>query len=101
MAVESEDVRLCPIALQMPVIQKIDASLSQLKKCKHLRLSTNSIDKITGLNGMECLTILSFGRNQLKSVAGLEAVQDTLEQLWVSYNQISNLAGIEKLHNLQ
>ena len=100
-AAEAEDVRLCPISLQLPVIQKMDASLSSLKKCKHLRLSTNSIDKITGLNGMECLTILSIGRNQIKSVAGLEAVQDTLEQLWVSYNQIASLSGIEKLHNLQ
>ena len=74
-------MRLCPISLQLPVIQKMDASLSSLKKCKHLRLSTNSIDKITGLNGMECLTILSIGRNQIKSVAGLEAVQDTPEEV--------------------
>ena len=99
-AADSEDVRLCPISLQMPVIQKMDASLSGLKKCKHLRLSTNSIDKITGLNGMECLTILSLGRNQLRKIEGLDANCDTLEQLWVSYNQIGTLAGIEKLHNL-
>jgi len=100
-AAEAEDVRLCPISLQMPVIQKMDASLSSLKKCKHLRLSTNSIDKINGLNGMEQLQILSLGRNQIRKIEGLEAVQDTLEQLWVSYNQIGTLAGIEKLHNLQ
>ena len=100
-AAEAEDVRLCPISLQAPIIQKMDNSLSQLKKCKHLRLSTNSIDKITGLNGMEQLQILSLGRNQIKRIEGLEAVQDTLEQLWVSYNQIGTLAGIEKLHNLQ
>ena len=61
----------------------MDASLSSLKKCKHLRLSTNSIDKITGLNGMETLQILSLGRNQIRKIEGLEAVQDTLEQLWV------------------
>lgn len=100
-AADCEDVRLCPISLQQPVIQKMDASLSSLKKCKHLRLSTNSIDKITGLNGMEQLQILSLGRNQIKSFQGLEAVQDTLEQLWVSYNQIGSLAGVEKLQNLQ
>jgi len=99
-AAESEDVRLCPISLQAPVIAKMDAALSGLKKCKHLRLSTNSIDKITGINGMECLTILSLGRNSLRGVAGLDANADTLEQLWVSYNQIASLAGIEKLHNL-
>ena len=100
-AADCEDVRLCPISLQAPVIQKMDAALSGLKKCKHLRLSTNSIDKITGLNGMECLTILSLGRNQLRKIEGLDANCDTLEQLWVSYNQIGTLAGIEKLHNLE
>ena len=100
-AADCEDVRLCPISLQAPVIQKMDAALSGLKKCKHLRLSTNSIDKITGLNGMECLTILSLGRNQLRKIEGLDANCDTLEQLWVSYNQIGTLAGVEKLHNLQ
>ena len=72
-AAEAEDVRLCPISLQAPIIQKMDNSLSQLKKCKHLRLSTNSIDKITGLNGMEQLQILSLGRNQIKRIEGLEA----------------------------
>ena len=100
-AADCEDVRLCPISLQQPVIQKMDASLSSLKKCKHLRLSTNSIDKITGLNGMEQLQILSLGRNQIRKIEGLEQVQETLEQLWVSYNQIGSLAGIEKLQNLQ
>jgi hypothetical protein len=35
-AAESEDVRLCPISLQAPVIAKMDAALSGLKKCKHL-----------------------------------------------------------------
>jgi|TARA_B100000524_G_scaffold291099_3_gene165963 dynein light chain 1 len=63
-AAEAEDVRLCPIAMQMPLIQKMDGSLQQLKKCKHLRLSTNSIDKISNLHGLDCLEILSVGRNQ-------------------------------------
>ena len=65
-AAEAEDMRLCPISLQLPVIQKMDASLSSLKKCKHLRLSTNSIDKITGLNGNQvrfCVLTSPFTRN--------------------------------------
>ena len=32
---------------------------------------------------------------------GLDPVAETLEQLWVSYNQIQSLAGIEKLSGLQ
>merc|ERR1719316_1215209 len=62
-----------------PLIVKMDNSLSTLKKCKHLRMSSNAIKKIEGLND----------------------ISDTLEQLWISYNQIASLAGIEKLVNLQ
>merc|ERR1711988_1959379 len=34
-------------------------------------------------------------------MGGLNEVADTLEQLWISYNQIASFAGIEKLVNLQ
>ena len=67
-ATDSEDVRLCPIALQQPLISKLDASLGTLKKCKHLRCSTNAIEKIQCLNGMDSLQILSLGRNQIRKL---------------------------------
>lgn len=47
-----EDVRLCMIPWQMPLITKMDASLGTLKKCKHLRISSNQLDKIGSLAGM-------------------------------------------------
>mmetsp|Transcript_29226 Transcript_29226/g.64037 ORF Transcript_29226/g.64037 Transcript_29226/m.64037 type:complete len:194 (-) Transcript_29226:417-998(-) len=100
-AAEAEDVRLCPIALQLPLISKLDGTLGSLKKCKHLRLSTNAIDKMGNFSGLDNLQILSMGRNQIKKLEGLEPIADTLEQLWLSYNSISSLAGIEKLSNLQ
>jgi len=87
--------------MQMDVIKKMDASLQSLKKCKHLRLSTNSIDKISNLHGLDSLEILSMGRNQIKKLEGLEPVQDTLKQLWMSYNNLASLSGIEKLANLE
>merc|ERR1719353_2243697 len=62
-----------------PLIVKMDNALSTLKKCKQLRMSSNAIEKIEGLN----------------------EVADTLEQLWISYNQIASFAGVEKLVNLQ
>merc|ERR1719421_2018176 len=62
-----------------PLITKMDNALSTLKKCKHLRMSSNAINKIEGLN----------------------EVADTLEQLWISYNQLGSFSGIEKLVNLQ
>ena len=100
-ATEMEEVRLCPIANMKPLITKMDNSLSTLKKCKHLRMSSNAIAKIEGLAGCDSLTILSLGRNALKKIEGLNEVADTLEQLWISYNGIASLAGIEKLTNLQ
>ena len=100
-AVEMEEVRLCPISNMKPLITKMDPSLSTLKKCKQLRMSSNAIQKIEGLQGMDSLTILSLGRNAIKKIEGLNEVSDTLEQLWISYNQIGSFAGIEKLVNLQ
>ena len=100
-ATEMEEVRLCPIANMKPLITKMDNALSTLKKCKHLRMSSNAIGKIEGLAGCDALTILSLGRNNLKKIEGLNEVADTLEQLWISYNQIGSFSGIEKLVNLQ
>ena len=69
--------------------------------CRHLALSTNNIEKISSLTGMENLRILSLGRNCIKKIENLEGVADTLEQLWISYNQIEKLVGIDKLTNLK
>jgi len=69
--------------------------------CRHLALSTNNIEKISSLTGMENLRVLSLGRNCIKKIENLEGVADTLEQLWISYNQIEKLVGIDKLTNLK
>ena len=98
---QMEEVRLCPISNMKPLITKMDNSLSSLKKCKHLRMSSNNIGKIEGIAGCDSLQILSLARNSLKKLEGLNEVADTLVQLWISYNQIGSLAGIEKLTNLQ
>jgi Leucine-rich repeat (LRR) protein len=72
-ATDSEEIRLCPIALQQPLISKLDPSLGTLKKCKHLRASTNAIEKIQCLNGMDSLQILSLGRNQIRKLEARNA----------------------------
>lgn len=41
------------------------------------------------------LKILSLGKNNIKKIEGLEAVSDTLEELWLSYNNIEKLNGVE------
>lgn len=87
---------------QCPPIDRIDgASFAALSKCKHLALSTNSIDRLSGLQPMQQLEILSLGRNCLKKLDGIEAVAGTLKELWVSYNQLERLAGIETCKSLR
>eukprot|EP00960_Hanusia_phi_P036937 752603-Hanusia_phi.AAC.5 len=104
---------------QMPPIVKMDNTLSTLKACKHLALSSNCIEKITGIKGcgmdpnavssvvvkglklLESLEILSLGRNQIKKLDGVEDVSETLQELWISYNLLTSLRGVEKLSKLR
>ncbi|KAG1971518.1 dynein light chain 1, axonemal [Pimephales promelas] len=79
----------------------MDASLSNLTNCERLSLSTNCIEKIANLNGLKNLKILSLGRNYIKNLNGLEAVGDTLEELWISYNLIEKLKGIHVMKKLK
>ncbi|XP_067681715.1 dynein axonemal light chain 1-like [Haliotis asinina] len=97
-ASEAQEVKLYG---QMPPIEKMDASLSTLTCCSKLSLSTNCIEKIANLNGLKHLQILSLGRNNIKSLTGLEAVGDTLQELWISYNLIEKLKGINVLKKLK
>jgi dynein light chain 1 len=88
--------------VQIPPIAKLDNSLNSLKNCEQLSLSTNSIDRMSvGLGGMTKLRILSLGRNVIKRIEKLEEVADSLEELWISYNQITTLDGLDVCRNLQ
>lgn len=89
-----EEVNLCG---HCPPIDRLDAGLGAiLNTCRRLSVSTNNIDRLAGLSGMERLEVLSLGRNCLKRLDGIEAVSPTLRELWVSYNQLEKLAGIER-----
>lgn len=50
---------------------------------------------------MKNLRILSLGRNYIKQISGLEAVAETLEELWLSYNLIEKLKGLAGLKKLR
>merc|ERR1712080_329603 len=69
--------------------------------CTKLSLSSNCIEKIANLNGLKNLKVLSLGRNNIKNLNGLEAVSDTLEELWISYNSIEKMKGIGVLKILK
>ncbi len=50
---------------------------------------------------MDNLKILSLGRNQIKKFENIEAVGDTLEEIWISYNLIQSLSGLDKAVHLK
>ena len=58
------------------------------------------IDRMGSLTGMTNLKILSIGRNNIKKIEKLDEVAGSLEQLWMSYNQIVTLDGLSSLQNL-
>lgn len=58
-------------------------------------------DVLTAGNAPRSLEILSLGRNNIKKIEGLDGVADTLKELWISYNNIEKLAGVEKLKALE
>lgn len=62
--------------------------------CRHLSLSTNNIEKISNLVGLENLKILSLGRNIIKKLEALDPVAPTLEELWISYNLLEKFVGL-------
>lgn len=86
-----------------PPIDKIDNSVNAFVNCLQLSLSTNCIDKIPLLpkSGLPKIEILSLGRNLIKKISGLEEIGSTLRELWISYNQISALDGLNCCSKLQ
>ena len=49
----------------------------------------------------ENLKILSLARNNIKKIEKLEDISETLEELWMSYNNIEKLSGLENCTNLK
>ncbi|XP_029047304.1 dynein axonemal light chain 1-like [Osmia bicornis bicornis] len=89
------------LSFQWPPIEKMDNALATLVNCERLSLSTNMIEKIAGIGALKNLTILSVGRNLIKGFSGLEALGDTLQELWISYNLIEKMKGINSMRNLR
>lgn len=54
-----------------------------------------------GVGTLKNLKILSLGRNLIKGFSGLEALADSLEELWISYNLIEKTKGINAMRNLR
>lgn len=95
---EAKEVKL--IALRPPM-ERMDENLNQFENCTKLSLSTNNIDRFIALPKLRNLKVLSLGRNQIRRIISLEEIGQTLEELWLSYNVIEKLDGLQpcvKLH---
>ncbi|KAA0188659.1 hypothetical protein HAZT_HAZT001634 [Hyalella azteca] len=103
-----EEVKLVGL---YPPLEKLDQHMQTLSHVQlscgliatfwKLSLSTNVIEKLANFNNFRNLRVLSLGRNNIKSLSGLEAVGETLEQLWISHNLIEKLKGISALKELR
>lgn len=54
-----------------------------------------------GIGNLKNLKILSLGRNLIKGFAGFEVLGDTLMEIWISYNYIEKMKGIQAMKNLR
>ena len=97
-AADSKEIKLVGVS---PPIEKMEGPFHLLVNLEKLSLSTNMIQNIQNLQSFKSLKILSLGRNVLKSLQGVEAASETLEQLWISYNQIDKLKPLRNLLKLK
>ena len=67
------DAEYIKLYCQQPPINKLDNSTSVCGNCERIALSTNNIDRMVPLTGMNKLKILSLGRNLIKKVEFLES----------------------------
>ncbi|RLU18226.1 hypothetical protein DMN91_008582 [Ooceraea biroi] len=79
----------------------MDNNLALLINVEKLSLSTNMIERISGIGSLKYLRILSLSRNNIKTFSGLEAIGDHLEELWISYNLIEKIKGVSALKALK
>lgn len=78
------------------IAREIEGHFTSDRMLRYLSLSSNNIDKINALAGLEKLKTLSLGRNLIKKIENLDTVANTLEELWLSYNQLDKLVKYYK-----
>merc|ERR1712018_313112 len=95
------EVACVKFTCQRPPIKSMDSRvLNQFVQAEQISLSTNAIEKIGSLD-LQNLKILSLGRNNIKKLENCFGGIPNLEELWISYNQIDKLTGIQDLQKLK
>ena len=97
-AAEAKEVALF---CQIPFIERMDEALNTLEACEKLSLSTNDIERIGPLPKLKNLKILSLARNKIRRITSLDEIGNSLEQLWLSYNLIEKLEGLQPCIKLE
>ena len=95
---EAKEIKL--IGVYTP-IEKMEGPFHLLINCEKFSLSTNQIANISNLQAFKTLKTLSLGRNIIKSLQGIEGAAESLEQLWISYNQVDRLKPIRNMLRLK
>lgn len=67
------------LQFQYPPIEKMDSSLATLVECTKLSLSSNMIEKISGIANLKNLKILSLARNYIKSLNGIVSLSKQIK----------------------
>ena len=78
----------------------MDEALNTLEYVNNLSLSTNDIEEIA-LPKLQYLKILSLARNKIRRISSLDQIGNSLEQLWLSYNLIEELDGLQPCIKLE
>jgi dynein light chain 1 len=87
-----EEVEEMSLQFQAPPIKTMTERLAQLASCKKLSISTNNIEEIGFLPPR--VEILAIGRNMLKRLDKIDKAAATLQQLWMSYNNVKSFAPL-------
>ncbi|KAH0794003.1 dynein light chain [Histomonas meleagridis] len=94
-----EEVEEVGLQAQNPPIKTMTERIAQLANCKKLLISTNNIEEIQFLPPR--IEILSIGRNMLKRLDKIEKAAATLQQLWMSYNNVKSFAPLVQCKRLR
>ncbi len=93
---ESKATKLDLIGLRL---SEIPSELAELTELNELRLDSNQLVEIKGLETLTHLTKLDIGFNHLTEIKGLENLT-LLTKLDLSHNELKEINGLEKLTQL-
>ena len=94
-----EEVEELGLQATHPPIKVMSDKLAQLANCKKLMISTNNIEDIGFLPPR--IEILSIGRNMLRKLDKIDRAAATLQQLWMSYNEVKTLGPLVQCKRLR